>query len=95
LECLLELPKGNVVGVVDNTDAIQAKEILGGHTCIIATLPASIKYSSLREAAEIAKKQIEACKNGGGNMLNQSFPAQVSIKGLNGLMTELKEYASY
>jgi len=55
LECLLELPKGKVVAVVDHTDAARAKEILAGHTCVIATLPASIKYVSLREAAEIAK----------------------------------------
>jgi uroporphyrinogen-III decarboxylase len=61
LECLLELPRGKVVAVVDHTDAVRAKEILGGHTCIIGTLPASIKYASLSEAAEIARKQIKSC----------------------------------
>ena len=95
LECLLELPKGKVVAVVDHTDAVRAKEILGGHTCIIATVPASIKYVPLREAAEIVKKQIKACHKGGGYMLNLAFPAQASIKDLKGLMAELKEYAKY
>jgi uroporphyrinogen-III decarboxylase len=95
LECLLELPRGKVVAVVDHTDAIQAKEILGGHTCVIATLPASIKYVSLREAAEIAKSQIKACMKGGGYMLNLAFPAQASIKDLKGLMADLKESAKY
>lgn len=95
LECLLELPKGKVVAVVDHTDAVKAKEILGGHTCIITTLPASIKYASLREAAEIAKNQIKDCKKGGGYMVTLSFPAQASIKDLKGLMQELKEYARY
>ncbi len=95
LECLLELPQGKVVAVVDHTDAVRAKEILGGHTCIIATLPASIKYASLREAAEIAKNQIRACRKGGGYMLNLSFPARASLEDLKGLMSELKDYGKY
>jgi hypothetical protein len=95
LECLLELPKGKVVAVVDHTDAVQAKEVLGGHTCIIATLPASIKYASLPQAAELIKRQIKACRKGGGYMLNLSFPTQASIQDLKGLMAELKEYGRY
>jgi hypothetical protein len=95
LECLLELPKGKLVAVVDHTDAVLAKEILGGHICIIATVPASIKYASLRQAAEIVKTQIKACKKGGGYMLHLTMPAQASVKDLKGLMLELKEYARY
>ena len=95
LECLLELPKGKVVAVVDHTDAVRAKEILGGHNCIIATVPASIKYLSLREAAEVIRSQIRACKKGGGYMLHLTLPAQASVEDLKGLMQELREYARY
>jgi hypothetical protein len=95
LECLLELPKGKVVAVVDHTDAALAKEILGGHTCVITTLPASIKYVSLREAADLAKSQIKACRKGGGYMMNLSLPAPAAIPELKALIAELKEYARY
>jgi hypothetical protein len=90
----LELLKGKVVAVVDHTDAVRAKEIL-------AVIPASsplyrhpLSTLSAR-GCEIAKRQIKACRKGGGYMLNLSFPAQASIKDLKGLMTELKEYGRY
>jgi len=95
LECLLELPKGKVVAVVDHTDAALAKEILGGHMCVIATVPASIKYATLSEAAEIIKNQIKACRKGGGYMINLALPAQATVPELQKLMAEIKDYARY
>jgi uroporphyrinogen-III decarboxylase len=95
LECLLELPKGKVAALVDYSDAARAKEILGGHTCVIGTAPASLKYASLQEAADFYKEQIKSCAKGGGYMVNLSFPGQGTMEELKALINKVKEYGRY
>ncbi len=95
LEHLLELPRGKVIALVDHSDVMLAKEILGGHTCIIGTAPASIRYVSLPEAVDFYKNQIQACKKGGGYMLNLTFPGQASQSDIQGVLNSIKEYGRY
>jgi len=95
LECLLELPKGKVAALVDHSDVIRAKEILGGHTCIIATVPYSLKYASLQEVEDYYKNLIKVCRKGGGFMLNLSLPDNASPEGLKEMMESIREYARY
>jgi len=95
LECLLELPKGKVIALVDHSDVVQAKEILGGHTCIIATAPHSLKYASARENADYYKNQIKMCGKGGGFMLNINFPDKGSMEGLKAMVESIREYGKY
>lgn len=95
LEHLLELPKGKVVALVDHTDVIRAKEILGGHTCIIGTAPASLKYASLQEVEYYYKNLIKVCRKGGGFMLNISCPDKATMESFKGMVGSIKEYGRY
>jgi len=95
LECLLELPKGKVVALVDHSDVIRAKEILDGHTCIIGTAPYSLKYASPQESADYYKNLIKACGKGGGFMLNIHFPDKVTTEDLKTMIDSIREYGTY
>ena len=95
LECLLELPKGKVVAFVDHTDVIQAKEILGGHTCIIGTAPQSLKFASLQEVENHYKNLIKVCGKGGGFMLNIGFPDKATKEGCKAMVESIKECGRY
>jgi hypothetical protein len=39
---MLELPKGKTIAYFEKTDLRRAKEVLGGHTCIMGGPPASL-----------------------------------------------------
>lgn len=70
LEYLLELPKGKVVAHFDQTDIFRAKEILGGHICIMGNVPSALlQVGSPQETEEYCKKLIKVCGKGGGFIL--------------------------
>ena len=95
LECLLELPKGKVIASVEHMDVKKAKEILGGHHCILGKGPASLRLGSLREIEENAKKLIDECGNGGGFMLSLGLPSNTDTEDVKAMLTSIKEYARY
>ena len=95
LEHLLELPKGKVIALVDHTDVIRAKEILAGHTCIIGTAPASLKYASLQEVEDYYKNLIRVCRKGGGFMLNIGCPDKANMEDFKAMVGSIKEYGRY
>ena len=95
LECLLELPRGKVVALVDHTDVLLAKEILGGHTCIIGTTPASLKYGSIQEMEDYYINLIKACKKGGGFMINITFPDHTIGEPLKKMVESIRECGRY
>ena len=61
LERLLELPKGKVIASIEYVDAVKAKEILKGHTCLFVRIPLSSKLWSLREVEQFTKELIDKC----------------------------------
>ncbi len=95
LECLLELPRGKVIASVDHTDAVLAKEILGGHCCVSTGGPSSLKLHSLKEVEEYYKKLMDACKKGGGLMLNIRLPDRAGKEDVQAMLNSLREYARY
>ncbi len=95
LECMLELPKGKAVAVIEYMDVVQAKEILGGHTCVIGNVPKSLRYGSIAEMTDYYKKIIKQCGKGGGFMMNIALPYQGTIEQHKAMVNEIKEYARY
>jgi hypothetical protein len=95
LECMLELPKGKAVASVEHMDVVQAKEILGGHTCIIGNVPKSLRYATPDEALAYYKDLIEKCGKGGGIMLMVALPQNTSAEEQKEMVEKLKEYATY
>jgi uroporphyrinogen-III decarboxylase len=95
LECMLELPKGKAVASVEHMDVVRAKEILGGHTCIIGQAPKSLRYKSPKEVVEYYKDLIKKCGKGGGLMLFVSLPQNITIDEAKEMVGEIKAYATY
>ena len=95
LECLRELPKGKVAAFVDHSDAIQAKKLLEGHTCIIAFDPHSLRLAPLKEAEAYYKNILDKCAGDGGFMLAISLPETGTREELKDLINTIKEYAKY
>jgi hypothetical protein len=95
LEHLLELPKGKVVAVVENVDIIQAREILGGHTCIIGKPPVSLHYASIQETQDYYKDLFKKCGKGGGLMLRMVLPQKATVKDLKAMVESIRDYCRY
>lgn len=73
LEYFLEIPKGKVVFHVGETDPVKAKEVLGGHHCIMGGVPMILMQSgSAQEVEEYIKRLIKTCGKGGGYIVSTS-----------------------
>ncbi len=95
LECLLELPKGKVIAAVEHMDVVKAKEILGGHTCVLARSPLSSKVWSLAEVEKYTKNLIDTCGKGGGLLLNIRVPDKGTTEDIKVMLDSIKEYGRY
>ena len=95
LECMLELPKGKAVAVVEWMDVKQAKQILGGHTCVLGNVPKSLRYGSVKEMTHYYKDLIKVCGKGGGFMMNMAMPNTGTIEEHKKMVDAIKEYARY
>jgi hypothetical protein len=95
LKCMLELPKGKAVAVVEHMDVVEAKEILGGHTCVIGNVPKNLRYKSAGEVSSYYKDLIATCGKGGGLMLNISLPNNTPLEELKRMVGTIREYATY
>jgi hypothetical protein len=95
LERLLELPKGKIVASVEHMDAVKAKEILGGHTCIMVRGPLSSKLWSLREVEKYYQELIDKCGKGGGLVLDIRLPNKGTTAAYRAMLDSLREYGRY
>jgi hypothetical protein len=95
LERLLELPKGKIVASVEYMDAVKAKEILGGHTCIMVRGPLSSRLWSLGEVEKYSKELIDKCGKGGGLLLNIRLPDKGTTAEFQAMLKSLREYGRY
>jgi hypothetical protein len=95
LERLLELPKGKIVASVEHMDAVKAKEILAGHSCIMVRPPLSSKVWSLREVEKYTRELIDRCGKGGGFQLNLRLPDKGTAEDFKAVLDSIREYARY
>jgi Uroporphyrinogen decarboxylase (URO-D) len=94
LEYLLELPKGKIVATVEHMDVVRAKQILGGHTCILGKGPSSLRLSSLKDIETYYKGLIDKCGKGGGFMISMGLP-KGKKEDVQAMLKSLKEYGRY
>jgi len=95
LECLLELPKGKVVASVEHMDVVKAKEILGGHTCVLSRAPLSSKLWSLQEVEKYTRNLIDKCGRGGGFILDIKLPDKGTKEDFRVMVDSIREYGRY
>lgn len=95
LECLLELPKGKIVASVEHMDAVRARQILGGHSCILTRGPLSSKLWSLREVESYTKDLIDKCGKNGGFILDLRLPDKAKTEDIQAMIKSINEYSRY
>jgi len=80
LEYLLELPKGKVLAHFAYSDMKKAKDVLGGHLCIMNSVPSSLLTTgTAQQVEEYVKDIMKYCAKGGGliianNTINEGKP---------------------
>ena len=95
LEYFLELPKGKVVALFDQTDMFRAKEILKDHVCLMGNVPSSLlQVGSPSEVEEYCKKLIKVCGKGGGFILsNGSSIDEAKPRNIRAMIESAKKYS--
>ena len=91
LECLLDLPKGKVIASVEYMDAVRAKEILGGHCCVMAKGPPSLRFASPHEMQEYQENMVRVCGKGGGFILWTILPGKGELADMKAMVDSIKE----
>jgi uroporphyrinogen-III decarboxylase len=70
LDIIKELPKGSVIWWFDQTDIFRAKKVLGGVSCLLGNVPASLLITGTPEdVKQYCRKLIEVCGESGGYVL--------------------------
>jgi uroporphyrinogen-III decarboxylase len=70
LDYLTELPSASVLWFFDRTDMHKAKDVLGGHSCIMGNVPiAMIATGTPDQVRACCKDLIDYCGKGGGYIL--------------------------
>ncbi len=98
LEHLLEFPKGKTVARFAMTDMVRAKEILGGHTCIMGGVPHSLlQTASSQEVEKHCKNLIETVGKGGGFILstNTGITNDAKPENVKAMIDAVKKYGVY
>lgn len=71
LEYLKEVPPGKVIYSFEYIDMAKAKKVLGGHSCIMGNVPATmLSYGKPEEVTEYCKWLIDTCAPGGGYIMD-------------------------
>ncbi len=97
LEFLRELPPGKCVARLDLTDIYKAKRVLGGHTCLMGNMPASLLQTGSSAAVkDYCKKLIDDIgKDGGYIMSAGSSIDHARPENLRMMVDFTKEYGVY
>jgi len=92
---LLELPKGSIIASVEDVDTAQAKDILKGHTCVLARGPFSLRVASPNEIVAYYKELFDKHGKGGGIMFNIRLPEKASIADIQKMVASIRDYCRY
>ena len=98
LEYFLEIPKGKLVVHVCETSAQKAKEILGGHHCVMGGVPhVLLQIASPQEVEEFCKKLIKTCGKGGGFVVGTSarLTQEAKPQNVRAMIETVKKYGAY
>jgi hypothetical protein len=97
LEAIKDLPRGWTVWQFDQTDMAKAKAVVGGNSCIVGNIPASLMCTGTTQAVkEYCRKLIESCAGGGGYILAGGAQAtEASPQNFRAMMAAAREYGVY
>ncbi|MHA1146169.1 MAG: uroporphyrinogen decarboxylase family protein [Candidatus Helarchaeota archaeon] len=91
--------KGQVIYWFDQSDIIKAKEAFGDHACIRGNVPGSLLVTgSPHQVEEYVKKTIEACKEGGGFLVDgavSGIPDEARAENVKAMTDAVFKYGVY
>lgn len=97
LEVIKDLPRGKTIWMFDQTDLINAKEIVGDTLCIFGNMPSTLlELGTPQEVRDYAKKLIDTVGKGGGYiMANGAFFDHAKPENVKAMVDFTKEYGEY
>jgi hypothetical protein len=96
LEYLLELPKGKVLCHFARTDMELAHKVLGGHLCIMGSVPSVILQTGTeQDVKDCCKKLIDVCGRDGGFILTNMTLDTAKPQNVKTMVDFTKEYGVY
>ncbi|MBI4295726.1 MAG: hypothetical protein HY667_01270 [Chloroflexi bacterium] len=96
LEYLLELPKGKAVCHFAYIDIARAKAVLGGHLCMVGSVPPSLlAVGSAQEVEEYCRDLIEVAGKGGGFILANASADEAKPENIKAMIDAAKKYRTY
>jgi hypothetical protein len=95
LKYLLELPKGKILPSIDAADIEIAKELLGGHACLLVRCPLACKVWSLNQMESFLKDLVDKWGKQSGLIIVVMMPNNVPIEGIQAMLKSFKEYSRY
>ena len=96
LEYFLELPKGSMVCHFAYTDMKKAKDILGGHMCIMGDIPSSLLNAGTPQQVEEYTRDLMAyCGKDGGLIVSNNTVNQGKPDCIRAMIDTVKKYGVY
>jgi uroporphyrinogen-III decarboxylase len=97
IEYLRDLPKGKVVAYLHDVNMARAKEILGGHLCLMGNVsPSLLQTGSADDMEKYCKELIKVCGKEGGFILatrgSMDFAKPANVKAM---VDSVKKYGRY
>jgi hypothetical protein len=95
LEYLRELPAGKVVCHFAQTDFVKAKEVLGGHLCVMKDVPASLlQAGAVGEVEDYCRKLIDIFGRGGGLIVTATCIDEANPVNIKAMIEFVKKYGA-
>jgi hypothetical protein len=97
LETLRELPQGKYVCHFQHfTDIARAKDILGGHACIVGSVsPSLMELGSVQDVEQYCRDLITAGGKGGGFILSRGESFAPKYDNVKAVLDAAKKYGTY
>ena len=98
LNKILELPKGWGIGLFEKTDIRKAKEVLGGHTCVMGGIPPTMLLNATpHEVEKYIKSLLQDLMPGGGFIIASStaIPAETPPENIWTVIKTVEKYGVY
>jgi hypothetical protein len=95
LKYVLELPKGKIIPSIDSRDLSTAKELLGGHSCVMMRCPNASKVWSLHQLDTFLRDCVNTWGKKPGLMIVIQIPDQAKAKDMRAMLKSFKQYSRY
>jgi hypothetical protein len=96
LEYLSELPKGKALCHFAQTDVMKAKEVLGGHLCIMKDVPASLlQAGTVREVEDYCQRLIDTFAENGGFIVTATCIDEANPANIKAMIEFVKKHGKH